>query len=125
MLLIGCSEKQEYERIVFEQMKSDKDVKDYNIDPEAMSKCVVETSSGKMPGLMAFDPKRKDAYKNYSKMLELNKSEDPKKTLEELRVAFGSPKALSEAHANYAESIVDCMSGMVTSTEIPTGNSEK
>jgi hypothetical protein len=119
LVLLGCSEKQEYERIVLEQMKSDKDVKDYHIAPEEMSKCVVETSSSKMSGLMALDPQRKEAYKNYSKMIELNKAEDPAKTLAELRTAFGSPKALAEAHANYAESIVDCMSGLVTSTEKP------
>ncbi|MEY4209706.1 MAG: hypothetical protein RLZ92_84, partial [Pseudomonadota bacterium] len=56
-------------------------------------------------------------YRNYVKMLQLNKSADPKKTLDELRVDFGSPKGLADAHANYAESVMECMSGLVTSEE--------
>jgi hypothetical protein len=47
----------------------------------------------------------------------LNTSGDPKKTLEDLRNDFGSPKALAEAHANYAESVVECLSGLVTGEE--------
>ena len=42
---------------------------------------------------------------------------DPKKTLDELRTLFGSPKALADAHANYAESVVQCLSGLVTNEE--------
>jgi len=119
LLLVGCSEKQEYSQAVLEQMKGEKDVKDYNIDPQNMTECVVETSSGKMPGLLPFDPERRQAYKNYVRMLEMNKSSDPKNALEELRQAFGSPKNLADAHSNYAESVVDCLSGLVTSTEKP------
>jgi hypothetical protein len=70
-----------------------------------------------MPGAFPFDPDRLTAYKNYTKMLKLNDSSDPKKTLEELRKEFGSAKALADAHANYAESLVTCMSDMVSSTE--------
>jgi hypothetical protein len=70
-----------------------------------------------MSGLLPFDPARRQAYKNYSKMLRLNESEDPQKTMTELREAFGSPKALAEAHANFAESVLECMSGVVTNKE--------
>jgi len=82
-----------------------------------MSECVVQTSAGNMPGLIPIDPERRTAYRNYAKMLKLNSSSDPKKTLEELRADFGSPKALADAHSNYTESVVECMSGLVTSTE--------
>lgn len=117
MALAGCSEKTEYEQAVLDQMRKEKDIKDYNIDPEEMVQCVVMTSSKEMPGLIPIDPQRKQAYINYTRMLKLNESQDPKKTLEELRKDFGSPKALAEAHANYAESVVECMSGLVTGTE--------
>jgi len=117
LLLSGCAEKKEYEQAVLEQMETDKDIKDYNITPETMTKCVVETTANNMPGLFPFDPARLTAYKNYTKMLKLNNTSDPKKTLEELRVDFGSPKDLAEAHANYTENVVNCMSGLVTGTE--------
>lgn len=115
--LLGCAEKQEYEQVILEKMKLEKDIKDYKIDPENMAKCVSTKSAGKMPGLFPFDPRRANAYKNYIKMISLNESADPKKTLEELRVDFGSPKELADAHANYAESVVECMSGLVTGEE--------
>jgi hypothetical protein len=117
LALAGCAEKQEYEQAVLEQMKVEKDLKDYNIEPEKMTTCVVSTSSGNMPGMLPFDPERLTAYKNYTKMLKLNSSNDPKRTLDELRVEFGSPKNLADAHSNYAESVINCMSGLVTSTE--------
>lgn len=117
ILLAGCAEKKEYEQAVFEQLKNEKDIKDYNIDPKVMTQCVVESSSGNMPGIIFFDPKRREAYKNYSTMLNLAKASDPKKTLEELRQTFGSAKGLADAHANYTESIVECLSGLVTSAE--------
>lgn len=82
-----------------------------------MVECVVVTSSKDMPGMVPIDPERRQAYANYTKMLRLNNSDDPKKTLDELREAFGSPRALADAHANYAESVVECMSGLVTSEE--------
>lgn len=117
LVLSGCSEKQEYERAILEQMKVEKDIKDYKISPEDMTECVVATSSKEMPGLIPIDPERRQAYKNYIKMLGLNTSADPKKTLEELRAEFGSAKALADAHTNYAESVVECVSGLVTGTE--------
>lgn len=117
MLVVGCADKAEYEQAVLEQVAKDKDVQDYKIEPERMVECIVETSSKDMPGMVAFDPERRQAYKNYTKMLKLYASNDPKKELEELRSAFGSPKALADAHANYAESMVECVSGLVTSEE--------
>lgn len=116
-MMVGCAEKAEYEQAVLQQVEKDKDIKDYNIDPIVMVDCVVQESSKNMPGLFPIDPERKKAYKNYSKMLKLNESEDPKKTMSELREAFGSPKGLADAHANYAESIVECISGVVTNAE--------
>ncbi|MBD9354520.1 hypothetical protein [Methylomonas albis] len=117
LVLSGCSEKEEYQSIVLEQMKQDKDIKDYGIEPEIMTKCVVDTSSNNMPGIILFDPERRKAYKNYAKMLDLNKTTDPQKTLNELRESFGDAKNLAEAHSNYVESVVECMSGLVTGGE--------
>ncbi len=98
-------------------MKGDKDINDYKIAPEEMTKCVVQTSSANMPGMFFLDPLRRQAYKNYTKMLQLNKTSDPKKGLDELRQEFGDAKKLADAHSNYVESVVDCMSNLVSSTE--------
>jgi len=117
LLLPACADKNQYEQTVLEQMQLEKDVKDYNLSPERMAKCVVETSSSHMPGIFALDPKRLTAYRNYTKMLTLSSSKDPKKTLEELRADFGSPKALAEAHTNYTESMMDCFSAVISESE--------
>ena len=119
LALNGCAEKQEFEQAVLEQMKKDKDVVDYKITPERMVECVSSTVTKNMPGLLAIDPERRTAYANYTKMLKLNVSTDPKKTMDDLRQLFGSPKALADAHANYGESVVECMAGLVTNTESP------
>ena len=119
LVATGCAEKTEYEQVVLEQMAKDKDIQDYKIDPQIMVKCVVETSSKNMPGLVPFDPERRQAYINYTKMLKLNELGDPKKTLDELREIFGSPKGLADAHANYSESVYECVSDLVTRKEEP------
>ena len=74
LALSGCAEKQEFEQVVLEKMKIEKDIKDYKIDPEEMTKCVTSKTAMKMDGIFP-------------------------------------------AHANYAESIVDCLSGLVTGEE--------
>ena len=117
LFLSGCADKENYQQAVLEQMKAEQDVKDYKIDPEMITKCIVDTSTPKMPGLFAFDPDRLTAYRNYVKMLTLQKSKDPKKTMEELRTAFGSPKALAEAHTNYTESMMECISAVLIEKE--------
>ena len=117
LLLPACADKNQYEQAVLEQMQKEQDIKDYKITPEYMTKCVVESTSQNMPGLFPFDPKRLTAYRNYTKMLTLDKSADPKKTLEELRTDFGSPKELAEAHNNYTESLVECYSVVISKSE--------
>lgn len=120
LLLSGCADRKEYEETVLQQMQLEKDIKDYNLSPERMAKCVVDTSSNNMPGIFAFDPKRMQAYRNYTKMLMLSSSKDPKKTLEELRNDFGSAKELAEAHSNYTESQMDCLAALIGESEEPT-----
>ena len=117
LLLTACAEKHQYEQTVREQMLADQDIKDYHLDPEEMTQCVVDTSSKKMPGLFAFEPRRKPYYIGYSKMLELKKSEDPKKVLTELSELFGSPQEVAKAHENYAESVFFCIQSLVSETE--------
>ncbi len=117
LLLPACADKKQYEQAVLEQMQKEADIKDYKITPEYMTKCVVDTSAQNMPGIFAFDPKRLMAYRNYTKMLNLTKSADPKKTLEELRTDFGSAKDLAEAHSNYAESLMECYSAVISESE--------
>ena len=117
LLLPACADKNQYEQAVLEQMQKEQDLKDYKITPEYMTKCVVETTSQNMPGIFALDPKRLTAYRNYTKMLTLGQSADPKKTLDELRTDFGSPKDLAEAHNNYTESLVECYSVVISKSE--------
>ncbi|MCF7966734.1 hypothetical protein V3O24_06710 [Methylobacter sp. Wu8] len=117
LLLPACADKTQYEQTVLEQMQLEKDIKDYKLSPERMAKCVVETTSKNMPGIFVLDPKRLTAYRNYTRMLMLSSSQDPKKTLEELRTEFGSPKELADAHSNYTESLMDCLAVLIAESE--------
>jgi hypothetical protein len=123
LLLTACADKNQYEQAVLEQMQKEQDVKDYKIDPENMTKCVVAQTSEKMPGIFALDPTRLTAYRNYAKMLSLSTPKDPKATvdqkavMEQLRTDFGSPQALAEAHTNYMESVVECYSVVISKSE--------
>ena len=122
-MLTACADKQECTDAILAEMKKDKDLQDYKIDPEQMTKCVVDLSSQKMPGIFPLDPVRLTSYQNYTKMLSMNTAEnaDKKVLLEELRAAFGSPKALGDAHSNYTESMMDCMASVLVKSE----NTEK
>lgn len=117
LLMTGCADKQQYEQAVLEQMQKEQDIKDYKIDPQHMTDCVIDLTSKNMPGLFPLDPARLTAYRNYAKMLTLTESEDPKKTLAELRTSFGSPQALADAHKNYTESMMNCLSAIIMETE--------
>ena len=117
LLLPACADKNQYEQAVLEQMQKEQDLKDYKITPEHMTKCVVEKTSQDMPGIFPLDPNRLTAYRNYTKMLNLSKSADPKKAIEELRNDFGSAQALSDAHSNYTESMVECYSAVISESE--------
>ncbi len=117
LFLSACADKENYQKAVLEQMQSDQDVKDYKMDPEYLSKCIVESSSKNMPGLFPFDPERLTAYRNYVKMLELKTSKDPKAVMDQLRKDFGSAKALADAHTNYTESVMECISAVSTEGE--------
>ena len=118
-LISACADKEQYEKAVLAEVKRDQegDTKKYNIDTERMAKCVVDTSSRNMPGLFPLDPARREAYRNYTKMLTLTQTPDPQKTLEELRKDFGSPKELSDAHNNFAQSMMMCYSALISETE--------
>ncbi len=117
ILLTGCADKKQYEEAILEEMNKEADIKDYKLSPEYMAKCVFEKTAANMPGVVAFDPDRMQAFRNYAKMLTLSKSADPKKTLDELRTDFGSPKALAEAHTNYTESLVECYATVISESE--------
>lgn len=117
LTLAGCQDKEQYELAIIEQLEQDQDLKDYNIAPQDMSSCVVEFTSKKMPGIFAYDPKRLETYRSYTKMLSLSKSEHPEQVLAELRTEFGSPKGLADAHANYAESVVGCLAAIISNSE--------
>lgn len=117
LFLTACADKQAYEAAVLAEMQGEKDLKDYNLDPEQMTECVVDLSSKKMPGAFAFDPARLSSYQKYTKMLSMSTVKDKQKMLEELRSLFGSPKELAEAHANYTISVMDCLAAIIKKSE--------
>lgn len=117
LLLTACADKQQYEEAVLAEMKIEKDLKDYNIDPEHMTDCVVDLSSKNMPGSFPYDPARLTAYKNYATMLSMSSTEDKQNKLEELRSLFGSPKELAKAHSNYTESVMNCLASIIMESE--------
>lgn len=120
LLLTACADKEQYEKAVLEQVRKEQEGeggKSYKIDQERMTRCVVDSTSKNMPGSFPLDPNRLTAYRNYTKMLTLTQSKDPKKTMEELQKDFGSPKALSDAHSNFADSMMNCYSAMEIETE--------
>ena len=110
LTLSACSEKNEYQQTVFEQVSNDPDIKSYHLDPETVTDCIVELSSKKMPGFAPFEPIRKDAYKGYTKMISLKKAEKPEEVLKELQKSFGTARGLADAHRNYSESYLECIS---------------
>lgn len=118
--LTACADKKNYEAAVLEDVKKEKDLETYHIEPEHMADCVIDTTYQKMPGFFPFHPDRLVAYRNYAKMLSVAKSSDPKKTLEELRKEFGSPQELAKAHSIYTESVMDCFSAITQETESET-----
>jgi PBP1b-binding outer membrane lipoprotein LpoB len=117
LFLSACADKAQYEQAVLEQMKKEKDIQDYKIDPQHMADCVIDLTTKNMPGIFPGDPNRMTAYRNYTKMLTLIDSNDPKKTLEELRNDFGSAEALADAHNNYTESMMNCISAVIMESE--------
>ena len=117
ILLTACAEKEEYRKAVLADMKSEKDLKDYNIDPEHMTDCVMDLSGKGMPGAIPIVPDRLTAYKNYTKMLSMKTTKDKKKTFEELRATFGSPQEMLEAHNNYTMSVMDCLNSIIKESE--------
>ncbi len=116
-LLSACAEQDQYEQAVLAQLKNDKDITDYHIDPERMASCVVDTSSQKMPGAFPLDPERKKAYLAYAKMVDLKTSQNPEQVMKDLRTEFGSAQELSNAHSNYSESILNCQTAMISEGE--------
>lgn len=119
LLLTGCSDKNNYTAAVLAELERDQKTegaKDYKIPQEKMADCIVDASAKNMAGVFAFDPARLTAYRNYTKMLTLTQSADPKKTLDELREEFGSAKKLMEARSNYTESELECLTLFVANT---------
>jgi len=117
LALIACSEKEQYQQAVFEQVSHDEDIKSYHLDPESVTECVVDLSSKKMPGLAPFEPIRKAAYQGYTKMISLKTSENPAEVLKELKADFGTARGLADAHRNYSEAYLECIS-TVTNREL-------
>lgn len=118
LFLTACTEeKKQFEEAVLQRMKTDKDILDYRLDPETVTKCAVDLTSSNMPGFFSFDPRRKPYYIGYTKMLSLEQTKDPKAVLQELQTIFGSGKGVADAHRNYSESVMECMQNLVQKNE--------
>lgn len=119
LLLTACSDKEQYKQAVLAQMQNEQDTKDYNIDPEHLTDCVIDLTAKKMPGAFPLDPDRMTAYQNYAKMLSMSTVKDKQKTFEELRQTFGTPQELAAAHSNYTESVMNCFAAIIMESEEP------
>ncbi len=118
LLLTACGEeKKQYEQAVLAQMQDDQDIKDYNIDPETMTECVVDLTSKKMPGIVSIDPRREPYYIAYSKLISVKTSKDPRKTLQEIHEAFGSTAEVRKALNNYSSGVMECITALVSKSE--------
>lgn len=117
VLLVACTEKEQYREAVLADMLSEKDLKDYNLDPELMTDCVMDLSGKSMPGAIPIVPERLTAYTNYTKLLNMRSAADKQKAMDELRAAFGSPKQVLTAHTNYTTSVMDCINSLIKKTE--------
>lgn len=118
LFLIACSEeKEQFEQAVLEQMQNDQDIQDYNLDPERITRCIVDLVSKKIPGVFFFDPETRSYYVGYRKLISVKLGEDPEQTLLELHEIFGSAKATMQAQMNYSQSELTCITSLVTETE--------
>ena len=118
LLLTGCfEEKDKFQQAVFEELKNDKDIKDYALDPDEMSRCVVDIASKYMPGYFSFDPQRQPIYAGYTKLIKLKSAEKPQSNLKELREIFGPGDAVASAQRNYSESVFACFQNLVSKTD--------
>ncbi len=118
LFLTACTEEQkQYEQAVLQQMQADQDIKDYNIDPQTMTDCVVDLTSRKMPGIISIDPRRGPYYVGYSKLISVKTSADPKKELKEVRDLFGSSAEIRKALNNYSKGVLECMTALVSKSE--------
>ena len=117
LLLSACGDKNAFEAAVLAEMQNEKDLKDYKIDPENMTSCVVDLTAKKMSGLFPVDPTRMTEYQRYTTMLTLTKSENPKETLAQLIKDFGSSKNMMAARMNYTESVGNCLSSIIMKSE--------
>ncbi|KAF3982359.1 MAG: hypothetical protein HFP81_00630 [Methylococcales symbiont of Hymedesmia sp. n. MRB-2018] len=120
VLLTACAEKSEYREAVLADMTTEKDLKDYNIDPEQMTDCIMDLTGKEMPGAIPIVPERLTAYKNYTKMLSMKTTKDKKASFDELRTIFGSPQELLAAHNNYTKSTMDCINSILMKSEPQT-----
>jgi hypothetical protein len=137
LLLIGCSdEKTQYQEHVFNLMKNDQDLIDYSLDPDEVSRCIVDLTGKKMIGPFSWDPRRAPIYKAYTNMVKLklnigrfdtqyNNEVNPKDTLDRLKLEFGSTKALSDANRNFSKSVLTCFETLVQLRKINGINSGK
>lgn len=118
LLLAGCSEHKDlFQQAVKKELSNDKDLKDYELDSDEMSRCVVDTAAEKMPGLFPFDPDRMNAYKGYTKLITLKSAEKPQEVLKELQEIFGPGDAVAKAQRNYSESVFVCFQNLVSKTD--------
>jgi len=117
LTLTACSDRDEYKQTIFDLVSNDEDIRSYHLDPATVTDCIFDLSTKNMPGVLPFEPRRQETYAGYTKMISLKTSKDPAKVLADLRESFGSAKALSEAHMNYSESYLECIS-TVTNMEL-------
>ena len=117
LLLAACAEKNQFEETVLKQMQAEQDIKDYKLDPEEMTSCIMDLTAKKMPGIFPYDPRRKPYYTGLSKLISVKDSEYPQKTLQEGQEAFASKKEAMQAMMNYSQAVMDCIATLLNKQE--------
>lgn len=118
LALVGCSsEKSNLETLLVEQMRSDKEQQDYNLNPEAMATCVLTEIDHQIPGF-TFGPKRDEYYLAYINYLKSKGSEDVFKVLKEARDIFGSLEDAREKLLGYSSHVMYCMGAIMPDPNI-------
>ena len=117
LLLAACAEKNQFEETVLKQMQAEQDIKDYKLDPEEMTSCIMDLTAKKLPGFFPYDPRRKTYYLGLSKLISVHNSEYPQKTLQEGQEAFPSKKEAMQAMMNYSQAVMDCIASLLNKQE--------
>lgn len=105
LIACGRQEKLTLEQALLEKMQADSDLKDYKIDPQEMTECVIAEISKSLP-VMPLDNQRGLYFEAYAKFVSAT---NPTKAIEDAVPLFGSIKEARVAALSITDHIMYCM----------------